>query len=289
MTPIIKHRTISVSLTVLFLISSILFSACLRYGIDDENILAKVNNRTLYLEDILPFIPKNISQEDSLKLIRKYTEEWVIEEMMYYKAKKKLRDTLSIMLKVNDYRQQLYTHNYLSQQVYGKIDHYVSKSEVIDYYEKNLGDLILESPYIKAHYIAMPANASYYRERNMVMQTEPDDFAKLQDFCNGTARQAFILDDWTSADYLLRIINFTDFDINNLRVNRLIENEDEENNIRYIVKINDLVSAGKPKPLEIIYDNIVEIIINKRRVEALEKKRLDLLRESKSLGYIFID
>lgn len=286
----IKYFKIKYLFAGIFLLTGIFFNACKEIEYSEENVLVSLHGNSLKFDYVRDFMPDGLSNEDSLLFFRNFIDNWIIDELLYYKAKNELKDTFDIQLKIEDYRKELYTYKYLDQKVYSKINRYVSKDQIQEYYNNNLKDLVLKEAFIKAHYIVMPLNTTYYRERTMIMNTSPEDYEKLIEFCEGTNRRVHFINEWTNLDNFLRRICFHDYyNPDRLRFERLIESMDEDNELRYLVRINDYRLRGENIPVELIEDNIIEIILNKRRREVLEQKKKELIAESRRLGYIHED
>ncbi len=283
----IKYLKLKYFLTLIFPLTGIFINSCQEIEYSDENILASIHGKSLNYEYVRDFMPEGLSQEDSLLFFENFITNWIIDELLYYKAKSELKDTFDIQLKIENYRKELYTYKYLNQNVYSKINRYVSKDQLEEYYNNNLKDLVLKEAFIKAHYLVMPLNATYYRERNMILSTSPEDYEKLIEFCEGTNRRVYFVNGWTNFDNFLRSISYHDYyNPDRLRYERLIESIDEINELRYLVRINDYRLRGDNMPIELIEDNITEIVLNKRRKEVLEQKKKELIAESRRLGYI---
>ncbi len=264
----------------------ITFMSCEDVQYVDKNVIASVYKDKLFVEDILSYMPRELSEEDSLLFVENYINNWITDKLLYYNAKNELRDTFDIVYKINEYRTQLYVHKYKEHLIDANLNMNVPYEEIIDYYDNNLSELTLDQIYVKAHYLTINVLAeTYYRERYAVLETEAGDHQKLLDFCEGTGRRAYFLDEWTKLDDLLRTISYIEvYNPNRLRYDRLIVSTDNE--FRYIVKINDYLLKGSPVPVEIIKSDIIEIILNKRKKDMLEQKKKELISEGIRMEYV---
>ncbi len=246
--------------------------------------MAVVGSNSLYWEDIVIFIPENLSAEDSIMFINDFVERWAAEQLLFIKAEEQLRNTADIERMVDDYRKQLYIHKFKTEIIYSSIENSVSFEEIHEYYKNHLADFTLNQAYVKAHYLTMSALAtSYYRERNIVLSTEQGDHQKLLDYATGTGRRVYFHDDWIKLSDFLKKINFqNEFDPERLRNERLIENTDF--NLRYIVKINEYKLKGDPAPIDLVESAIIDIILNNRRQSAYNQFVNSLLIDAKDRG-----
>lgn len=260
--------------------------SCEREIEKDKEVVAIVHNNKLYLDDIIINIPKNLSEEDSIRFTKLFINQWVSDQLFFYEASRRLKDSFEIEQKVEKYRRDLYIHQYKRDNIVSNINYNVSQDEIKKYYKNNLKEFTLNQSYVKAHYLTMTAMASsYYLERNVVMNTEMGDHQKLIDFTTGTGRRVYFEDDWIELNEFLRKINYQgDFDFSRLRFENHIDNVDD--NLRYLVKINEYVLQGDYAPIELVKNRIIEIIINKRKKEALDRKRNELLTNALQDGSV---
>lgn len=272
-------------ITLLLLFS---FCACSYEEIEEKDALAQVYNSKLYIDDIVKFMPEDTTEEDSILFINDFIDDWINHHLLYVAAIQNLRDTTIIVKKIHDYRQQLYIHNYLRQYLEDNVDFTVDNEEIIDYYNNNLQDFVLNETFVKAHYLTMSALAgTYYLERNMVMETEAGDHDKLLNFCDGTGRRVYFHDEWIKFSDFLNKINYQEtYNVERLKFESLIENVDF--NLRYLAKINDYKLKGDHAPIEIIENDIVDIIINKRKRDLTEQIKTELRLEAERNSYVSV-
>ena len=77
---------------IVFLFCVVLFSSCEFFTmkekeINTSEIVASVNAEKLFKEDLANVLPKNISNVDSLVLVKSYIQNWAIKRLLLEKAK----------------------------------------------------------------------------------------------------------------------------------------------------------------------------------------------------------
>jgi hypothetical protein len=254
----------------------------------EKDVLVSLNGETLYLQDVLKLIPRNCISEDSAAFVNDYIYSWVSERLMYADAKNKLTDTAIIVQKINEYRRQLYIHYYKENLIYSEVNTEVSLEEINEYYNKHLSDYVLETSYVKAHYLTMDAKVIQHSDEwEKIHNNGLEDEKFLKDYCIGTGRKVYFIKDWTEIRNFLDIINYTDefseYDLGNK--NDLIYINGD---LRYIVKIDEYRKKGDYMPLEIITPQITQIIINNRKEKKIVQVKNDLIENAKKEGKLII-
>ena len=249
----------------------------------DKNAIATVNGQSLYQKDIVSILPKHISSEDSAEYVSKYINQWVANLVLYAEAKETLMDTSIIEEKIKQYRQQLYVYYYIEKFIY-----IISEQEINDYYNKHLQDYVLAKTYVKAHYMTMNANVyTYYQERDKLFNSSLEDKEILQDFCIGTGRKVYFVEEWTElGDFLNEVKYFEKFDANELLFKSTYEHI--AGKLRYLIKYDDYKTIGDYMPLEIAKEDIVTIIINNRKRNKIIQKQNELIEKGIKSGSVIL-
>jgi len=267
-----------------------LFSACGQKNDPDtqKQVLVNYNDEYLYLQDVLKMMPLHCNSEDSAAFVNSYIETWVSDRLLYEDAKNKLTDTTFIVKKLNDYRRQLYIHYYKEGFIFPEVSTEVSTEEINEYYNKHLSDYVLETSYVKAHYLTMDSKVVQHSDEwEKIHNTGLSDKKFLKDYCIGTSRKVYFIEDWTEIRNFLDVINysgeFSEYDIGNKNVLNYINGE-----LRYIVKIDEFRTKGDYMPLELITPQIIQIITNNRKNDKLVQQTNELMNKAKEEGTLII-
>ena len=93
---------------IAFLILSLIYS-CNKKTIE-ENPVAQVFESYLYEKEIIDFIPKGTSREDSVLMSQNYIRKWVTQKLLLHKAIENLSgEEKDIQRQVEDYRTSIDT------------------------------------------------------------------------------------------------------------------------------------------------------------------------------------
>lgn len=95
--------------TVVIVISSLLLFAC-QSKIKGKDELATAFGNKLYEADVQNALKTAANGIDSIQLINKYVDNWLMSEILYNEAKKEIGTTKSIEKLVDDYKKSLYIH-----------------------------------------------------------------------------------------------------------------------------------------------------------------------------------
>ncbi|MBN2778923.1 MAG: hypothetical protein JXR36_14895 [Bacteroidales bacterium] len=273
----------------LFVIIIIVLAACKQNETVEvkQDIIASVNGEYLYQKDIIQILPKNISSEDSAKMVSEYVRAWVANKLLFAEARDVLTDTTVIEQKIKLYREQLYTYYYTENFIYNKVDYKLTEEEIEAYYNKHLQDYVLAKTYVKAHYMTMDAEVyTYYMERDKLFNSSIEDREELEDFCIGTGRKVFFNEDWIELGEFLDIVKRPALDPNELLFKSTFEHVYDKT--RYLIKFDDYKTIGDYMPFEIAKPEIAEILINKKKNEELIKKQNQLIEQGLESGAVIL-
>jgi hypothetical protein len=255
----------------------------------DSEIVATVNEENLYKKDIVASMPVFQSKEDSLAFVKDFVDSWVAERLLYAEAKIRIQDTTNIVKKINDYRRQLYIHYYKESVVFSDIKNDVSREEIEEYYNKNLSEYVLATSYVKAHYMTMDAKVTTYSDEfETLNRSKADDKKLLKDYCLGTGRKVYFIEEWTEIRNFLDLINysgeFSEAELGNRNVLDYINGD-----LRYLVKIDEFRVKGDYLPLELAIPEITQLIVNKRKEDKLNQVKKDLRTKAENDGSLIIN
>lgn len=256
--------------------------------VGDANILAVANNDTLFVNDLMKVIPDFTNKEDSAAFVTEFIENWVEDKLVYAEAKKNLTDTAIIVKKLEDFRQQLYIHYYKENSLFKSVKTEVTQTEIEDYYNKHLKDYVLATSYLKAHYMTMDAKVTTYSDEWETMKrSKPDDVKMLKDYCIGTSRKVYFIEDWKEIRNFLDIVNYSG-EISEAEIKNNMFLDYINGGLRYMVKIDEFSAVGDYLPLELAKPEIVQIIINSRKKDKLQQLKNELLKTGIESGAVYI-
>ncbi|HPD24523.1 MAG TPA: hypothetical protein P5312_09315 [Bacteroidales bacterium] len=273
---------------ILFLvIISIVAISCKKSSkTEDAEILVEAYGDVLTRNQLNAAIPKNLSTKDSTAFAKMYIENWLAERLIFNFAKEKIKDTIEIHKKVEDYRRSLYVSKYEKDFIYSQVDEKVSVEEIEKYYNNHLNDYVLSNTYVKAFYLTMNADINvYYEVLNKVSTSGLKDKKALIEYCVGADREVFFFEEFIELREFLSIINYKgNFDDADLLSRNVLDFVVDKK--RYIVKFDEYYIKGQVMPFELAKPLIYKKIINKRRETERTKFVSELMNNAKELGKI---
>jgi len=158
----------------LFLIV-ILFTACTPKAEVEENIIARVGNQFLTVEQALSEIPVTAIANDSTQAIINFRNSWIQQQLLIQEAKRLRINTRGavrerIQRATNDILIQS-MRDYILSQDNENLE--VSRQEARNYYQKNKEQFILEEKYIRFRHLTTNSMASAQNAKNELLRAVP--------------------------------------------------------------------------------------------------------------------
>ncbi len=239
--------------------------------------VARVFETYLYEDDIKSFIPEDVSAEDSVAIVHSYIDKWVRKQLMLSKAEEALtEDQKDVEKKIEEYRSSLLIYSYRQKLLLQKMDTIVTDEEIQEYYNNNIDNFMLSAEIVKATFVKVPLTApDLSNVRSWIRSEKVEDLDKLEKYCFNYAEKFDNFNDsWIYFKTLMKQFPLAiDQPGRFLRYNNNIETSDSM--FHYFLHISDHKSEGEVTPLELIRDDIISILLNKRKIEFyndLEKK-----------------
>ncbi len=240
----------------------------------DRKPVARVNNAYLYQDELAGIVPSSTSTEDSVSRVEAYIESWIRKQLLIQEATRKIDiNEAEVERKILDYRYSIIAYEYQSFYVKQNLDTTVTAQEIETYYKENIDNFILKQNIVRATFIKVPKNAPNTRKiKNWVASNTESDKTELKSYCLSFSVAYHISDStWMIFDELVRnsplveIPNKVQF----LKTNPYYETDDE--NYLYFLKVDEYRISDNVSPQEFVRDEIINIILNKRKVELAKK------------------
>jgi hypothetical protein len=255
---------------------------------DVRQPIARVNDSYLYASEISGIVGINASTEDSANLMSAYTNNWIRKQLLIDEASAKIEfDEAEIQRKILDYRYSLIAYEYKSYYINQHLNKEVKEEEIKQYYEENQDNFPLKQNIIRGKLIRLPKDApNATKIRTLIYSTRESKMEELRAYCFSYALMYSLEDSvWINFDDIIKntplaeIPNKVDF----LKRTKYTESSDEKS--KYYLLIKEYKKTDDIAPLEVVKDQIMDIIINKRKVELarnLEKEVYDKAVETNS-------
>lgn len=246
---------------------------------EDRKVVARVDQQYLYVDDL-----QGLPVADSAERARAFIDNWVRKQLLIKEASTKIEfDEAEIERKMLDYKYSLMGYEYQTYYISQNLDTEVSEEEIQNYYNDNLDNFVLKQNIIRSKFIKVPKEAPRLNKlRSLLYSSRESDFEELNSYCLSFA-SAYELNDsiWMTFDEVVKnsplaeIPNKLQF----LRNRKYSETEDEE--FKYYLKIEEYRISDNVSPMEFVKEDIVNIIINKRKVELAEGLEAMIYEEAK--------
>ena len=240
---------------------------------ENDRLLAKVHNKTLYVSELDGMFPEGTTSKDSSVIINAYLDRWIRDMLLLYEAERNIPSDLNIDKLVRDYRASLISHTYEKILVEEKLDSTVSKAELEAFYEKNKEQYQLETPIIRCYFIKLKLpvpNATQLRQ--LWNSDSSEDFEKLANYCNQYAESHLLADSaWYRVEDIAANLPPGTLTADNVAAKRDFSQRDGE--YQYYFKVFELKNRKDIAPLSYIEGQARKFILHQRKVKLLEDIR----------------
>jgi hypothetical protein len=279
----IKNRVV---LLLLLVLAFGIFSCSLFKKKDDKNsdkgkLIAKVQDSYLYEDDVVGVFKDITTKQDSIVLRKDFINNWVKEQLVFYKALANLTDQEKNKDdELNRYYRSLIKYEYEKKFIEQKLNKTVSDSEVVKYYNDHKDIFNVTRCLVKIIFFQVPKKAADLKKAIKWFSSSTDkDQDLLHQYCMGNAiKYSLDLEKWFYFDDITQIIPIKEFDCNNLRTNFDFELTDSI--CYYKFNFKEIRHEGTTSPLEFEKEKIKNIILHKRRIELIKKMEDNVFKEA---------
>jgi hypothetical protein len=236
-------------------------------------VVAKAGDKFLYRDELPDLAGNGMSREDSISIVRNYIDRWIKRELMMSRAEINLTEgyIAEIDQKLEETRENLMIYQYEQQMILQRMDTLVSQVQIENYYAETLQTFNLNNAIIKALFMKIPMEApNIDRVRSWYRSDSQENLQNLESYCYQFADK---FDDfgeqWINLNFLIREIPSEIEDQSRfLRNNEYFETSDSL--YYYFVRIRDFRLRGSVAPVEFVFDDIKNIILNNRKIDFLQ-------------------
>lgn len=246
----------------------------------DQEPLARVYDKYLYVTDIQGLINDKTSPEDSARIVSEYVENWVRQNLILRVAEDNLQSALAnINKQAEAYKESLVIYAYERQWLAENLDTVVVDDSIRSYFDNNQKDFTLKTDIYQLAYAVVPVSVKsadsiqYWFSRGIEKYRLP-----IERYCAANC-ESFSLNSniWLNEDDLFKLLPYDMYAGGKFRTKGIVTYRDTS--FRYFVKVDDFHLAGDLGPFEYQKKGIKEIIINKRKMELLDKTYKDIYTE----------
>lgn len=246
--------------------------------------IARAFDVYLYKSDIEGLVPKGSTAADSLKTVNEYLTRWMQQQAIVHQALNNLDPKqIDFSRQIEDYKNSLIIYEYEKELIKEKLDTTITEQEIENYYDQNKKDFQLKSDIVKIIYVKVPKKApSQDKLKGWISSGDIKDREKLANYCYQNALNYFLNDNaWLMFDDVLKEIPIQTYnqDIflqnNN---NHIIQIADTSN--IYYLGIKGFMIKNSLSPLSFEKENIKKILLNKRKMDLVEKMKLNTFEQA---------
>ncbi len=250
----------------------------------EEQLVAQVGDERLYLSDVAPIFTVPLKPEDSVKMLERYVDAWVMRQLKMRQADELFRASEPEIEKmVADYRAALLTHRLDQYHVDAKIDTSLTDNELAQYYAEHRGDFALDRTLVKGVVVRLPAN---HPRRGQVRGLMVAGGEKYKDFLELSLKNNFDVHDvseWMDFAEFLRLLPTNNRHDYEDMLWRTGVQEMRDGDDLYLVLIRSYIRRGEPAPIERVREDIRRVMLNQRRQEIVRAYE-DSLRNAAIAG-----
>ncbi len=244
--------------------------------------IARVNDNYLYYTDIKDLLPENVTEEDSIALVKNYIYLWAKKQLLLYKAEQNLNiDKEEFEKLVKEYRDDLYINEYREAVLNQYTDTLITDADIKKYYATNKESFHLSEELVKLSYIFIGKEIQNPAEFTRLFSSgRTKDLEKIID--NEYKLKAYNFNDSTWIRYSelqqkLPILRYTDKS-SVLKSTGLIQKKDTIG--IYLLKIKGVLTTDDIAPINYVYSNIKQMILHKRKQELSQKIEETLIKDA---------
>lgn len=244
--------------------------------IHDDEVIAKVGDKKLFLSQLAGVIPNGISPEDSTNLALQYITTWAKDQVFLDVAEAQLsREELDVTQELDDYRTSLLKYRYEQRYVNERLDTLVTDDQVQAYYEAHKDDFVLDAPIVKGRFLRM-------------FKGSPD-YERLRDSLaiKGNSRYLDFSEKWIDANVLAREFGTDWKTMMAAEKKGYIEMEDGSGNMQ-VAFIIDQVKAGTLAPQDYCRPVITDILLSHRKRALVDRLEQELMEDAQNKNKLVI-
>jgi len=272
-----------ISKFILFLGFIIVLQSCNYFQTSEEReVVARVNENYLYLEDIQSLVGEGVSEEDSTLMVNDFIKRWATQQLLIDKAKFNLSNAQQTEFDelVRNYKNELYSKAYADAMVAKRLDTTFNDNEIEEYYNEHLENFRLNEDLVKLRFINVNTNLDFDDLKRKFVRFNEEDKSDLDKISLQFKSYSFNDSVWISTKSVYnRIIPLNDGNKSQLlKKSNFLQLEDSLE--VYLVYVNDVLLRNDQAPLEYAVSTIKQILLNKRKANLVKELEKDITRDA---------
>ena len=247
-----------------------LISSCNLFENKPVRAIAKYKSNYLFFEDIKKYIPKNLSEKESLVLIENEIAKWAKNHILIEQANINLdnekKNQLLVMAK--EYSDELFSFHYKEKIVKSLMDTVVNQNSIDEYYKQNKINYKLNEDIVKARFIKISnENFEIPNIRNRFRRFNKSDISFLDSISLQFSAYSFNDSIWINKDvFFSKFPEVRDYVKNNI-VKKNLFYQLEDSLELYLIKVSESALRNTIAPKDYLEPTLRQILVNKRKLE----------------------
>ena len=247
-----------------------LISSCNLFENKPVRAIAKYKSNYLFFDDIKKYIPKNLSEKESLVLIENEIAKWAKNHILIEQANINLNNEKKnqLLVMAKEYSDELFSFHYKEKIVKSLMDTVVNQNSIYEYYKQNKINYKLNEDIVKARFIKISnENFEIPNIRNRFRRFNKSDISFLDSI--SLQFSAYSLNDsiWINKDvFFSKFPEVRDYVKNNI-VKKNLFYQLEDSLELYLIKVSESALRNTIAPIDYLEPTLRQILINKRKLE----------------------
>ncbi len=250
----------------------------------NDNIVARVGEKTMTNEELIEKLPKIINSEDSLIISNKIINNWALNQLLIKNAEINLSsEEVEKIEKISrEYYNDLLISTYKNKVASYNSETLVLDDEISEYYNSNFDNFILYEDIIKGRYVRLNKNNFNLNEiKRRFKRFNEQDLTFFDSISLQLLNYSLNDTTWVNKDlFFNKIPVLKDEEIDRIVKKTLYVVKEDSLDV-YLIKINDFIVINDKAPLDYIYNRIEELIKNKKRVDFIKKFETETIENAK--------
>lgn len=249
----------------------------------EGTVIAKYKDNKLYLEEVNTQVNVLGSEEDSIARINALVNSWLSQQVLLDNAKRELGDSAKAFNDlIESYKNSLYIYHYQDKLGKSIVDSTLADSTLVNYYNANKRNFELKRNIVKIWYAKFLKETEITEDfKNNFKQPQEGSMEFVKEYCERFAENHYLSkDEWLYFDEIRKEIPLDpSYDpALFIRNNKIRQFEDAK--YVYWLSIIDYKVKNNITPFDLVEDEIKQMILNQRRVKALNNKHKELIKQA---------
>ena len=247
-----------------------LISSCNLFENKPLRAIAKYKSNYLFYEDIKKYIPKNLSEKESLVLIENEIAKWAKNHILIEQANINLNNEKKnqLLVMAKEYSDELFSFHYKEKIVKSLMDTVVNQNSIDEYYKQNKINYKLNEDIVKARFIKISnENFEIPNIRNRFRRFNKSDISFLDSISLQFSAYSFNDSIWINKDvFFSKLPEVRDYVKNNI-VKKNLFYQLEDSLELYLIKVSESALRNTIAPIDYLEPTLRQILVNKRKLE----------------------